>query len=141
MNNIIIIGKDVEDIGETAWNHNTNYTVVAMTKKLNDVAEKYVDENDLIILADKEELKSFYNESEFINFCEIHDVLPVFISEENDPEDDYVETILKKIPDGVLFKRNEHNVDFDKLDYILTERVLKGRANDNTAIPTSDGRG
>lgn len=128
MNNILIIGTDEQEFAKNAWEHNTNYCIIELTKtELTKEAEEFINNSDVIILSDKS-IWSNIDSNYFVEFCNKYDLMPIFMIEENE-KCDLFEKICIQLPDAIEYRKNKNNQNLDILMDFTIERLLKGRGS------------
>ena len=133
--NLVIIGKDTDDIALDIWRANTNFTVLNQSPYLwGKNFLEYIDGKDIIVstTADQFETKTINN---FLEYMINHNFIPIFIS---DDETDFVNKMYGAIndilQDAILYKRNEKNEQYEMFLKITRDYLFKRKESDDKAV-------
>lgn len=141
--NLIVIGKDTDNIALEIWKGNTNYTV------LNEVPNvfskeflKFIKNRPVIVSTTTDQFEK-RNINDVITFLKNHNFIPIFIAED---EHDIVNKMYVGVSDEIInslqYTKNENNEDYENMikitqDFLLGKGLIK---NENKTLRTPKSR-
>lgn len=143
--NLLIIGKDVDQIAMDAWAANTNYTVLNMSPYLwgPEFKKFYKKHKELIITSTAGQFLANGVE-EFIELMRTYELIPIFIAEDKDAIERVMHTNVEEVlPYSILYMGSRKCDKYPELIKILQGYLLgKGFENgDNTVSTPTEGEG
>lgn len=143
--NLLIIGKDVDDLAKDVWKANTNYMIVNMSPPMwgKEFKKFHKKHKELIITSDAGQFLT-HSVDDFVELMMEHEMIPVFVAEDKDAIERVMHTNVEEIiPASVLFMGNR-----EKEEYIEFKRMLRGillgkgfTDGDNTISTPTEGEG
>lgn len=143
--NLLIVGKDVDDLALKVWEANTNYTVLNMSPYLwgKDFNKFYKKHNELIVTSTADQFIS-NGVNEFIGLMKKYEFIPIFIAEDKDAIERVMHTNVEEVlPYSILYMGSRKCDKYPELIKILQGYLLgKGFENgDNTVSTSTEGEG
>ena len=144
--NLLIIGKDVDNLALKVWEANTNYTVLNMSPYLwgSEFKKFYKTHKELIVTSTAGQFLE-NGIDDFIALMQKYDFTPIFIAEDKDAIERVMHTNVEEaLPYSVVYIGNENSEKYSELITLLKEYIAgKGFvANGDNAVSTpTEGEG
>lgn len=142
--NLLIIGKDVDQIAMKAWAANTNYTVLNMSPYLwGPEFKKFYKKHDKLIVTSTAGQFLARNVDDFIALMKEYNFIPIFIAEDKDAIERCMHTNVEEVlPYSVVYIGNEKSEKYPELIDILQGYLLgKGFSIDGDNIVQTSRKG
>lgn len=141
--NLVVIGKNIDDIAMDIWKANTNYTILNKNPDIfsNDF-KKFIKGRPTIAVIDREQIENKAINDVIELFLKL-EFIPIFIAEDKTTIDHTMYTTLDEfIPSALLWVKNEKKESYAKLieiagGYLLGKGII---INDNQTLRTSRKR-
>lgn len=124
MSNLLILGKNVEDIAKDIWKNNTNYTIAKSDKSLFNFKGDLTN-TDMIIIMDSEELKDL-KVPKVLKFVYENDLIPILIGDkvesfENDCYFAFSDIDFRSI----YYIRNKENAEYNEFIKMCSKYITE----------------
>lgn len=143
--NLLIIGKDVDEIAKQAWTANTNYTILNMSPYLwGKEFKKFYKKNKSLIITSTPDQFLANGVNDFIDLMKSYEMIPIFIADDKDAIERIMHTNVEEaLPYSILYMGSRKCEKYSELIEILQGYLLgKGFIDGDNIIPTStEGEG
>lgn len=144
--NLLIIGKDVDELAMRVWKANTNYTVLNMSPYLwgKDFKKFYKKHKELIVTSTAGQFLANGVE-DFVDLMKQYEFTPIFIAEDKEAIERVMHTNVEEIlPYSVVYIGNDKSEKYPELISLL-QGYITGKGfienGDNIVSTPAEGEG
>jgi hypothetical protein len=135
--NLVIIGKDTDNIAMDVWKFNTNYTVINESPYLGDDGLiDFIKDKDVIISTTADQFE-YVEINKFLEYMFTYKFIPIFIADDSDALEYKMYTAINElIEDSVLYLRNENNEEYNEFIEIVKDYLFKRKESNDKTVRT-----